>query len=101
MDFGYIRTVADLNGWSSEDKHEAMWGWLDPRNTRNTKNDIGIWMVSMDVIKLVRSAPNRRALWAWAASKAGGEGFNHWCKRREGISRQSGNWRRKEALSIN
>ncbi|MGV1913842.1 hypothetical protein [Agrobacterium vitis] len=98
MNHGYVHDTADMNGWSSEDKHAANWAWLDPAKLRNTTNDMGIWQVSMELMKLVRSEQKRRALWAWARSEAGGQAFAKWCREVEGVSRQVGNYRQKTAI---
>ncbi|RWX78282.1 hypothetical protein EPK99_06520 [Neorhizobium lilium] len=95
---GYVHDTADLNGWFSDDKHAANWAWLDPANLRNTTNDMGLWSAAMELIKLVPSEKNRRALWAWARSEAGGKAFAKWCREVEGISRQVGNYRKNAAV---
>lgn len=98
INYGYIHDTADINGWSAEDKHANNWAWLDPKKLRNTTNDMGIWNVAMEVIKLVPCEKKRRALWAWARSEAGGQAFAKWAKSVEGISRQLADWRRKSAI---
>ncbi|MCE6073657.1 hypothetical protein GOZ89_09645 [Agrobacterium vitis] len=98
MNHGYVHDTADMNGWSSEDKHAANWAWLDPAKVRNTTNDMGIWQASMELMKLVPNELQRRALWAWARSEAGGQAFAKWCRQVEGISRQLGDWRKTAAI---
>ena len=56
------------------------------------------WEAAMEVIKLVPSEKNRRALWAWAISEAGGKAFAKWCRNDEGISRQLGDYRKNGAI---
>lgn len=105
MSLGYVHTVADMNGWSAEDKHAANWSWLDPEKLRNSRNDIGLWEVAMELIKLVRKAENRRALFAWAASKAGGMSLPRWCREIErqttgkGIHPETARRRSKAAIT--
>lgn len=99
INHGYVHDTADLNGWFSDDKHAANWAWLDPKNLRNTTNDMGLWQAAMEVVKLAPNESQRRALWAWARSEAGGQAFAKWCRNVEGISRQLGEWRRKAAIS--
>ena len=96
---GYVHDTADMNGWSAEDKHAANWAWLDQKNLRNTTNDMGIWVAAMEIIKLCQNESQRRALWAWARSEAGGKAFAKWCRVEEGISRQLGLWRKDAAIS--
>ncbi|MQY48207.1 hypothetical protein GAO09_19420 [Rhizobiales bacterium RZME27] len=98
MNVGYVHDRADMNQWFEEDKKAANWAWLDPKNLRNTTNDMGIWAAAMEVIKLCPSETQRRALWAWARSEAGGKAFAKWCKSEEGISRQLGNYRKDTAI---
>lgn len=99
INYGYVHDTADINGWSAEDKHANNWAWLDPKNLRNTTNDMGIWEVALEVMKLVPCENKRRSLWAWAKAEAGGQSFSKWCKNVEGISRQLGDWRKKSAIS--
>jgi hypothetical protein len=98
MNHGYIHDVADMNGWFADDKHAANWAWLDPEALRNTTNDMGLWNAAMELMKLVPCPKKRRALWAWAASEAGGQSFAKWCRSVEGISRQLGDWRKSSAI---
>ena len=98
QNYGYVHDVADMNSWFAEDKRAANWAWLDPKNLRNTTNDVGIWYASMELIKLVSCEKKRRALWAWARAEAGGKAFSKWCRDVEGVSRQLGEWRRNAAI---
>lgn len=98
MNNGYVHDTADMNGWFAEDKRDANWAWLDPKNLRNTTNDMGIWQAAMEMIKLVTNEKQRRALWAWSRSEAGGKSFAKWCRQEEGISRQLGDWRKSAAI---
>lgn len=98
MNLGFVHDFADMNNWSEADKHEANWAWLDPKNLRATKNDVRLFELSMEVMKLVPCEKKRRALWAWARSEAGGQAFAKWAKSVEGISRQLADYRRKAAI---
>ncbi len=98
MDFGAIHSFADMAHWGEARLHEAAWAWLDPDNLRLSKNDVGLWIVSMEVIKLCPASDKRRALLAWARTEAGGKSFARWCQRVEGISRQLGYWRKEHAV---
>lgn len=98
INHGYVHTFAEMNGWDEQEKHDANWSWLDPKKLRATTNDVGIWEAAMEVIKLIPSEAKRRALWAWARAEAGGQPFAKWCKTVEGISRQTGNWRKNAAI---
>lgn len=93
----YVHDFGDINGWDSDDKAAKRWEWLDPDKLKLTTNDIGIWEVAMEVVKLIPCEKKRRALWAWAKGEAGGQTFAKWCKG-EGISRQLGDWRRKAGI---
>lgn len=99
MNIGYVHAFSDLAGYGEEYRKQWFADWLDPENLRVSQNDMGIWLASMEMIKLVKSAKNRRALWAWARSQAGNGRFARWCKRVEGITRQLGDWRKNTAIS--
>lgn len=48
--------------------------WLqfwDDRSTDTSRKDVRLWELAMELITLVSDEGNRRALWAWAASKVG------------------------------
>lgn len=64
-----------------------------------SRNEVGLWEVSMELIKLCPSAKNRRALWAWANSKAGGMSLAKWSKsQRPAILPATASDRAKRAL---
>lgn len=52
-----------LNEWRTE-----FWASLEDRISRN---DVRLWELANELVTLVADKDNRRALWAWAASKAG------------------------------
>lgn len=99
MSFGYVHTTAEMNGWFAEDKHAANWAWLDPEKLRNSRNDIGLWEVAMELIKLVSKPENRRALWAWASSKAGGMSIAKWSRTVENVHPETASRRAKSAIT--
>ena len=99
INHGYVHDLADVNGWDEATKNsEWRWKWLDPGRLRNTTNDMGLWEASMELIKLIPDPKKRRALWAWAMAEADGQPFAKWCRNVEGISRQTGNYRRNRAI---
>lgn len=98
MNFGYIHTFADINGWSEEEKKALNWAWLDPEKLRPSKNDIGLYEAAMELIKLAPVENQRRALWAWAMSKAGGISLAKWCRTVENIKPATAEWRAKAAI---
>ena len=105
MNHGYFHTWEDVKGWSGERVEQERADFFDAKSTRLTRNEIGIWEVSMELIKLVRKAENRRALFAWASSKAGGMSLPKWCREIErqttgkGIHPETARRRAKAAIS--
>lgn len=105
--------------------------WLqfwDDRSTDTSRKDIRVWELAMELVTLVADESNRRALWAWAASKVGslvahevktrktsqkmGGGalkvhkrtsrnvtFSAWCKA-EGIHEMTGMRRKDRAIDV-
>lgn len=65
---------------------------------RVSPEQVTLWERSLELMTLVATDERRRALWAWAAAKAGGEPFARWC-RREGIAEMTGNRRRNRAIA--
>lgn len=100
MSLGYVHDVADINGWASEDKEAARWAWLDPKNLRNTRNDMGLWFASMEAIKLCENESQRRSLWAWATAQAGGMSLSKWSRTVEHIHPATAEWRAKRAIRV-
>lgn len=97
MSLPYVHSFDEMVHWGAERLAEA--SWLNPANSRVSRNDVGIWLVSTELVKLCRSEKKRRALWAWSRSQAGSGSFSRWCQRVEGISRQLGDWRKNAAIS--
>jgi hypothetical protein len=100
MNVGIIHTFAEMAYWPADELHAVNWAWLEPKNLRATTNDVGIWEVAMEMMKLVPDPKKRRALWAWSRAQAGGMSFSKWCREIEkpGIQRQAGDWRRQAAI---
>ena len=99
MSLGYVHDVADINGWASEDKEAARWTWLDPKNLRNTRNDMGLWEAAMVAIKLVDRPESRRSLWAWATATAGGMTIAKWARTVEHIHPETVSRRAKASIT--
>ncbi len=88
--------------------------WLKLED-RISRADVGLWEQANDLITLVTSEENRRALWAWSRAKADcltvqipdSKGryhlnkisFAHWC-RIEGICEMTGSRRKNRAIAI-
>jgi hypothetical protein len=104
VNIGIVHTFADMVHWPDEEKHEIRWAWLDPEGLKASRNDIGIWELAMEIMKLVPSEKNRRALWAWARAQTDEHVFAKWCRKeidpdtRKAISPQLGNYRRSAAI---
>jgi hypothetical protein len=106
-----------LNEWRVE-----FWASLEDRISRN---DVRLWELANELVTLVADEDNRRALWAWAASKVGAleadqyktrqtkkfgvlsihrrtgkdVSFKAWC-RAEGIHEMTGSRRKDRAIDI-
>lgn len=100
VNIGIVHTFAEMTYWPAEELHAVNWAWLDPKNLRATTNDVGIWEVAMEMMKLVPDPKKRRALWAWSRAQTGGMSFAKWCREVEkpGIQRQLGEWRQRAAI---
>lgn len=98
VNIGIVHSFADMAHWHAEELHQANWAWLDPDKLKLTTKDMAFWDLAMELVKLVPSEKNRRALWGWARCEASGKSFEKWCKTSEGISRQLGEYRRTKAI---
>lgn len=99
MSIGYVHTTADMNQWHAEDKHAANWAWLDPAKLKNSTNDIGLWELSMELMKLVKVENQRRALWAWSVSRAGGMSLAKWARTVEHVGPATAQHRAMAAIT--
>ncbi len=51
--------------------HDWWMAFWDGRSVDTSRNDVRIWELANELMTLVGDEKNRRALWAWAASKVG------------------------------
>jgi hypothetical protein len=98
MAIPYLHDQKDQNGWGSERYQEERADFFAALSTRLTKNQIGIWEVSMELIKLCQNESQRRALWAWGMAKAGGMSLAKWARNIEHIQPATAEWRAKQAM---
>lgn len=104
VNIGIVHTFAEMSHWPEEELHAINWAWLDPESLKASRNDIGIWELAMEIMKLVPNEKNRRALWAWARAQADEHAFAKWCRKEidpdteTAISPQLGNYRRSAAI---
>ncbi|MGN8022277.1 hypothetical protein ACTJJ7_16365 [Phyllobacterium sp. 22229] len=70
----------------------------DGKTDKLKPQDVTQWERCMDLIKLVKRERDRRCLWAWASSKAGGRAFSKWCRDIERVHRVYGIDCKKRAL---
>lgn len=80
MSLPFVHDQKDMNGWGAERYQEERADFFDAKSTRLTKNQVSIWELSMELIKLIPAENQRRALWAWATAKAGGMSLAKWSK---------------------
>ncbi|ASY62505.1 hypothetical protein SJ05684_c10470 [Sinorhizobium sojae CCBAU 05684] len=93
----YVHDFDDMLGWGTDRLIEERQAFWDARSTRMQTKDVAIWEECMNLIVLVSRERDRRCLWAWSRSKAGGMPFNRWCKDIEHIHRNYGNECRRRA----
>ncbi|MCV9960404.1 hypothetical protein OIU34_00695 [Pararhizobium sp. BT-229] len=94
----FIHTQADQNGWGGERYEEERAAFWDERSTRLRTSDVSGWEKCNDLILFVDSESERRCLWHWSISKAGGQSFSRWC-RSEGIHVETGRRRKDRAIT--
>lgn len=99
MSLPFVHDQKDMNGWGAERYQEERADFFDAKSTRLTRNEIGLYEVSMELIKLVRKPENRRALWAWASAKAGGMSVAKWSRTVENVHPETASRRAKSAIS--
>ncbi len=99
MSLPFVHDQKDMNGWGAERYQEQRADFFDPRSTRLSRNDIGLYEASLELIKLVSKEANRRALWAWASSKAGGMSIAKWAKTVEHVSSETVTRRAKRSIT--
>lgn len=86
----YVHSWEDQLGWGSaryEEEREAFW---QSQSTRLQTADVATWERANELVLIVTRDRDRRCLWAYASSKAGGKPFSKWCKDREHVHRNYG-----------
>lgn len=86
----YVHDHVDQAGWGGQRYEEERQAFWDARSTRLQIKDVGDWERANDLIVHVHRERDRRCLWAWAKSKAGGKAFSKWCCDVEHIHRNYG-----------
>jgi len=99
MALPYVHDQKDQNGWGSERYADERADFFDARSTRLTKNQVAVWELSLELVKLVRKPENRRALWAWANSKAGGMFMAKWARTIENVHPETVTRRAKASIT--
>lgn len=87
----------DQLGWGEERYKEEREQFWSARQGRVLAHEVTLWEKANDLMRNVTLERNRRALWAWAKSKAGGKPFIAFC-RAEGISKETGRDRKNRAV---
>jgi len=99
MSLPFVHDHRDVSGWGAERYQQERSDFFDAKSTRLTRNDIGLYEVSMELIKLVRKPENRRALWAWASAKAGGMSIAKWARTVEHVHPETVSRRAKASIT--
>jgi hypothetical protein len=86
----YVHDHVDQAGWGGQRYEEERQAFWDARSTRLQVQDVNDWEKANDLIVHVQRERDRRCLWAWANSKAGGKSFSKWCRDVEHIHRNYG-----------
>ncbi|WP_174075416.1 hypothetical protein [Rhizobium rhizogenes] len=93
----FVHDWADINGWTSEDKKEREWQWLDPSKLKLRPIDVSIWEKASELVALVQVENDRKCLLRWSMAQAGGKPFAAWC-RSENIHVETGRRRKFRAI---
>jgi len=99
VDLGYVHDWIDKIGWGSkrlEEERREFWerlGLLPSVQELSELEVLRAWLLA------VTDPRERRALLAWARSKAGGGKFNKWCFKTEHIHPETGRRRKDRAIS--
>ena len=109
MPLPYVHDHLDRAGWRKEagDKLEKGDDPLEREQIERLKRlemtptaaELSAMDGLYDLLMLVRRGEDRRALWAWARSKAGGKSFRSWCFKIEHIHPETGRKRKNRALA--
>jgi len=94
----YVHDHIDMAGWGGERYAEERQAFWDSRSTRLKTSDIDAWEMCNTLVALVDNESERRCLWHWSMSKAGGRPFRRWCKA-EGIHVETGRRRKDRAIA--
>lgn len=86
----YVHDHVDQAGWGGQRYEEERLAFWEARSTRLQLQDVSTWERANDLIVLVERERDRRCLWAYAKSKAGGTPFSRWCRNVEHIHRNYG-----------
>lgn len=115
----WVHDLSDINGRSripgdklqkgDDPLQEWRMAWLEEWNKRATKEQIAHWEACLRITgEFLTDAGRRRALWAWAMSRAGclhrmgtrrRISFAKWCREVEGVSEVTGHRRKNKALA--
>lgn len=103
----YVHTHVDKAGWRKEHGDKLLPEDWDAEKRRNANSDRPV-VTAADIsdldecerwaIEMVGDERQRRALWNWAQSKAGGRSFKVWCNE-EGIATETGRRRKDRAVA--
>lgn len=94
----FVHDQADMNGWGGERYQEERAAFWDSRSTRLKASEVSDWEQCNDLITAIACESERRCLWHWAISKAGGQPFARWC-RSEGFHVETGRRRKARAIA--
>lgn len=83
----YVHDHVDQAGWGGQRYEEERQAFWDARSTRLQTSDVADWERANTLIIHVERERDRRCLWAYAKSKAGGKPFSRWCRDVENIHR--------------
>ncbi|CDM57509.1 MULTISPECIES: hypothetical protein [Rhizobium] len=86
----YVHDHVDQAGWAGQRYEEERQAFWDARSIRLQVKDVTDWERANDLIVHVQRERDRRCLWSWAKSKAGGMSFSKWCRSVEHIHRNYG-----------
>lgn len=86
----YVHDHVDQAGWGGQRYEEERQAFWEARSTRLQVKDVTDWEKANDLIVHVGRERDRRCLWAYAKSKAGGMSFSKWCRDVEHIHRNYG-----------
>ncbi|KAA0970826.1 hypothetical protein FPY71_10140 [Aureimonas fodinaquatilis] len=108
----YVHTQSDMNGWGSRpgerdqlkpedrERHSAHRAeFWEGKGARASTSEVTEWQCCLDLTGTIQDESQRRALWAWAFSKAGKGSFKNWCFNEEGIHPETGRRRKDRAVA--